>query len=635
MKHLLTSLALKLVPEDGTLRDMAKRVYARLYPVKNYDIIHQEISEKEVFMLNDAVRIGFVGDLILLRDMVEASRTTEGFDFGSMFSAMKSYFGSCDLMTGVLEGPLPGEKLGYTTANYDDGRPLNCGYPDSFLSAIKKAGIGFVTVANNHLFDMGREGMERTVAHLESNAMPYVGFGDKSRTLIEVKGLKIAVLAYTYGFNGKTSRFFFEPGNEDLPHLIVPKKSKYYNQCLQTVKEDFEWAKQQNPHCILVYPHMGEQFLHSPEKNQLHWFGIFDSLGADMILGCHSHATQPVTFENGKVRLYCPGNFVNNYFPHDGDFSAMVEIYLDPGSGKPFAAAIVPIMAYAKKDGLLRAEPMKSLARRPDLSWHDWFRLEDAHKIVTTSMISTPLPLHQAQKRYVIWNDNTYRRLPYEDSLWDVNPSGMAAAKKVFEKASTIAFIGDSITEGTKNGGYGWFEPMMAGMPEKKVLRFASGSATSRTIIDLFGKEIQKSSADVYCIAIGCNDLQYREESVCAMTAEDYISNINRLVSLVRAGNPNAAIIFVSPWWSDDTCDKYCRMDCDVKHDLYQKYTDSLANYSKEIGRGYTINPNHVIWRKIRSECQHKYLVDWIHPNASDGIRLFSNAFIDALAELN
>lgn len=68
----------------------------------------------------------------------------------------------------MLEGPLPSEERGYSTANYGDCRPLYCGYPDEFIRDIRLAGINFVTVANNHLLDKGWEGMERTAKFLKT-----------------------------------------------------------------------------------------------------------------------------------------------------------------------------------------------------------------------------------------------------------------------------------------------------------------------------------------------------------------------------------------------------------------------------------------------------------------------------------
>lgn len=627
--NLITNLALKLVPEEGIVRNLAKCVYARLYAAKSNDIIHRVITNDEQLKLDEAIKIGFVGDLILLRDMVEAGCKNGVYDYRSMFEPMRNYFSECDLMTGVLEGPLSGEILGYTTANYEDGRDLYCGYPDGFLYAIKDAGIDLVTVANNPLFDKGRAGLERTISQLETNAVSYVGYGNKARTLITVRNLKIAVLAFNFAFNGKRESFFFDKGNKDLPHLIRPQNSKYYKTCLSKVKEDFEWAKSQNPNCILVYPHVGEQFSHIPDKNQLHWFKIFRSLGADIILGCHSHATQPLRFEGNCLSLYCPGNYVNNYFPHDGDASAMVEVYLDQITGKPFAAAVVPILAYGQRNKLLCAEPMSELADNPNLSWHDWFRLNGAHKTVTSSMIGTAIPIDQSQKRFIIWNDNSYKRLPYERRI----NITLKSATKVFEKVSSIVFIGDSISEGTKNGGYGWFEPLMATISGKNVRAYAKGSATSRTILDQFGTSIKDTKADIFCVAIGCNDIRYRDEAICAMTGKEYGNNVNKLISLIRTNNTESTVILVAPWWSDDVFDKYCNVDGQTKHKLYKTYTDALKSVADDNGCMF-VNPNPQIWNRIRLGCQKQYLVDWIHPNAADGIRLFSEAFIDELSKL-
>lgn len=149
MKKFVTSLALKYIPEEGKLRELAKRVYRKINPPKQ-DVLHPQLSAIELSKLKDAVRIGFIGDMILLRDMVEAGKIKGEYSFKTMFEPLKSYFAECDLMTGVLEGPLPGEELGYTTANYGDGRDLKCGYPDKYINAIKESGIDFVTVANNH-----------------------------------------------------------------------------------------------------------------------------------------------------------------------------------------------------------------------------------------------------------------------------------------------------------------------------------------------------------------------------------------------------------------------------------------------------------------------------------------------------
>lgn len=66
---------------------------------------------------------------------------------------------------------------------------------------------------------------------------------------------------------------------------------------------------------------------------------------------------------------------------------------------------------------------------------------------------------------------------------------------------------------------------------------------------------------------------------------------------------------------------------------LYSEYTDSLEQLARE-SDCYHVNPNPKIWDKIHKSRQHNYLVDWIHPNASNGIKLFSEAFAQKLVEI-
>lgn len=625
--------ALRIMPEDGTIRNLAKRFYAKCLKPKEVDVIFPVLSKDELTKIKDSVKIGFVGDLILLRDMIDAAKTGDTYDFKPMFRHMAPYFSNCDLMTGVLEGPLSGNELNYTTANYEDGRSLHCGYPDEFLRDMRQAGMDFVTIATNHLYDKGLEGMRRTVEVLEAQSMPYVGYGKKARTLIELKGIKIALLAFNYAFIGKKEDFFFEAGNEELPHLIRPTKSKYYKDCLKQVEDDFRWAKQQNPDCIIVYPHIGEQFLHAPDKTQLHWFGIFKKLGADIIFGCHPHATQPLRFEGNCLCLYCPGNFVNNYFPHDGDASAMVEVYLDKSSGKPFAAAIIPIVAYGKHDKLLEAAPMNLLAQQNNLSWHDWFRLKAAHKTVTSSMLGIVIPVENAQDKCIILKDNTYYRSPYysDQPLW-TNKDSLEKLKHFFKAARKAVFIGDSITEGTKNGGYGWFEPLMTLFPQIKFESYAKGSEGIKGILGIVEPVQEQIHGDIFFVAVGCNDIRYRDEHICALTSQQYEEGVRKLIKLIRLKNAQAKIVLIAPWWSDDVFDKCCELNLSAKHHLYDEYTEALKTIAKDEGCIF-INPNHMIWEKINSSVQQSYLTDWIHPNATEGIKLFSTSVAEELAK--
>ena len=167
-------------------------------------------------MLDNAVRLSFVGDLILLRPQVDNAYDAESdmYDFSPLFQYTEKYFKEADLAMGVFEGPTAGGGE-YSTSAFDDGIPLRLNFPDSFAEAVKNAGIKYVSTANNHLLDRGTTGATRTLNVLDKTGLMHSGSYRSAMEkennhvfLIEVRGLKLALLTYTYGVSNHKLRFF-------------------------------------------------------------------------------------------------------------------------------------------------------------------------------------------------------------------------------------------------------------------------------------------------------------------------------------------------------------------------------------------------------------------------------------------
>lgn len=543
----ITNLAVSIIPEDGKGRKIVKKLYRRfLASAPAVNEMYNALTTDDSDTLEHSVKISFVGDLILLREMVEHGYNSNerGYNYDSMFDKVRPYWEKHDCVFAVFEGPTAGEAARYTSADYGDGTPLYCNYPDEFAYAVKRAGVNFVTLANNHLYDRGKDGAGRTIEVLDKVGIKHIGYQDATPgKVLNIKGLRIVVLAYTYGFNYYRSKYFFEHCNEGLPHLIVPKKDKFYNHCIDIVRKDFEWAKSQNPNTIIVMPHWGEQFLHTPDKNQLHWAAIFKSLGADIIFGCHPHATQPVRFEENTLVCYCPGNFVNSYISNDGDASMMIEAYLDKNSGKPIAVSIVPMFTYGKYGSIYNALPVHlAVENRQNLSLHDWRRLQQVHNIVLKSAYGLNLTIDHTQNRYILTKEKGYLR----QVVPSVSFNRSAILPLLIEKSSSVTFIGDSITEGTLNGGYGWFEPLMNNWSNKRVVNISKGGITSRILFE-YKEKICSAKTDLYVIAVGCNDIRYRNAKCCAMTSAEYVANLSIICDWIKESNPYSQIVFIAP----------------------------------------------------------------------------------------
>jgi hypothetical protein len=110
------------------------------------------------------------------------------------------------------------------------------------------------------------------------------------------------------------------------------------------------------------------------------------------------------------------------------------------------------------------------------------------------------------------------------------------------------------------------------------------------------------------------------------MTPQQYIENIDRLVKEILKKQADANFIFVSPWPSLPN-DPITKLSKDQKEKLFFDYTKSLQNYCHEKSLMF-VEPSSKIMSAIDQKISGYYLLDHIHPNASEGLRLYSEAFL-------
>ena len=80
----------------------------------------------------------------------------------------------------------------------------------SHLKALAAAGFDVLVTANNHAFDQGLAGAIRTVEEITKAGMVAVGTGstweEAGPRILEVKGTKLAIAAYTFRPNSYPDR---------------------------------------------------------------------------------------------------------------------------------------------------------------------------------------------------------------------------------------------------------------------------------------------------------------------------------------------------------------------------------------------------------------------------------------------
>ena len=602
-------------------------------PIAETDPIYRVMEPDTKRRFDDAFHLLFAGDLILLEDQVRNAYNGDGYDFSDCFEFTKGYITSADYAIGVFEGPMGGTTRNYSSSNFDDGKELYLNFPDEWGQAVREAGFDLVTTANNHALDMGTEGLLRTQDVLESMGLDYTGtYRDlqskeqRHVKIVERDGIRMAFLSYTMFMNNTAEETLVNGDLSWATSMIVPESSANYEKVRADIQRDFEKAKAYEPDLIIALPHWGTQFNDYPDGDQLAWEENFRSYGADIILGDHTHTVQPVRMKGNTLTLFCPGNYANIYRNHNGDCSALVEVYIDRQSKKVIGGAIVPMWTASSYKGNYRPIPIYEILTDPKLgaqiTTYDMERVEAVHRHITGVMLRHYMRLNMIQQRYYFDAQGFMRvktpRLELNDEMKG------STVYKLMKAADRICFVGDSVTEGTKNGGVPWYEPL-EDLTDAQIVNCGWGGATTKTILQEHMADITGSNADLFVIAIGTNDVRYRNDE-CAMTPEEYTENLASLRATIIDKNPNASFIFIAPWTSTDG-DRVSALNYLEKTALNSKYTTALEKWTATTGDLF-VNANHNIDAVLNVYPQSDYLIDYIHPNATKGVKLYAEAFL-------
>ncbi len=267
--------------------------------------------------------ISLVGDIMVHSSEITAAYNPEikSHDFTDFFAPVKPLLQASDLLIGNLETTLAGPKSGYT------GYPL-FNAPEVLAVNLKEAGFDVLTTANNHSLDRGVDGILSTIRYLDEAELLHTGtFATKEEQkkplFTEVKGCRIAILAYTYGLNG----------------LVLPKNTPVAVNMLDPlqIKNDIAVAKSEGAQLVLVALHFGEEYRATPTQAQIQLAQEVLQAGADVIIGHHPHVLEPVVFynqtvEKNKLISYSLGNFVSGQIGIERNTSIILNLHftLDP-----------------------------------------------------------------------------------------------------------------------------------------------------------------------------------------------------------------------------------------------------------------------------------------------------------------
>ena len=248
----------------------------------------------------------FAGDVMFARN-VGKSIETAGRDYSFLFEEVAQYFRAADIAFCNLECSLT--ERGTTWKNKNMFRAS----PES-ANALALAGIDVVSLANNHVLDYKKIGLDDTRAAVDLAGVRYVGLTEagvpQRPVIIETNGVRVGYLAYC----GPAA--YYE-------NLVSAHPTRPITATKELVARDVDLLRDKAD-IIVVSMHWGEQgeTEHSEFQQTLGHFMI--EQGVDIVAGHHAHVLQGTESYKGGLILYGMGNFI---FDQRADRNRQSRIY--------------------------------------------------------------------------------------------------------------------------------------------------------------------------------------------------------------------------------------------------------------------------------------------------------------------
>ena len=277
------------------------------------------------------LKLVFAGDIMGHDSQIASALATgePGYDYKPCFQYLRPYLQEADLVIGNLEVTFAGEPYkGYPAFSS----------PDELAADLKWAGFDILVNANNHALDRGLNGLVRTIEVLEEHEIVQTGtFRDPEAResyyplVVELKGIRIALLNYTYGTNGI----------RDRPPSIVNRIDR------AQIRDDIMKAKTAEPDFILVTMHWGNEYQLSESREQQELAGYLFELGAHAIIGSHPHVVQPIRGEgSGELVVYSMGNLISNQRNRYRNGGILLELVLSKETREISHFAYLPVWVW-------------------------------------------------------------------------------------------------------------------------------------------------------------------------------------------------------------------------------------------------------------------------------------------------
>lgn len=233
----------------------------------------------------------------------------------SAISTLKKYFTDGNLNIFNLETAV-------TSSVKKEEKEYNFKTDLTFLKSLRSIGFNIATVANNHSFDFGEEGFLDTLHALDESSIKYVGGGVNSATayqgqVFKIKGIRIGILGIAKVNGGPAS----------IAGRAKPGTTNGYD---VTSTQRAIIAIRKVSDVLIILAHWGEEGSLCPRPAEITSAKSWQSLGADIIVGSHTHTLQPISLEKNRLLAYSMGNFIFYSSQLENRSTGILKIRINP-----------------------------------------------------------------------------------------------------------------------------------------------------------------------------------------------------------------------------------------------------------------------------------------------------------------
>ena len=212
-------------------------------------------------------------------------------DFVPQLAGLRPVIEAADLALCHLETPLApagGPYSGYPAFSA----------PPELARGLRAVGYDGCSTASNHSLDQGRAGVVRTLDTLDAAGLAHVGTARSpaeaaTPRIYDVRGVRVAQLSATYGFNGDGPDTGWEADLLDPPSVLAAAAR----------------ARAAGADLVVLSAHWGAEYRPTPTDQQRALARrLLTSPDIDLIIGHHAHVVQPLERIGDEWVAYGLGN---------------------------------------------------------------------------------------------------------------------------------------------------------------------------------------------------------------------------------------------------------------------------------------------------------------------------------------